>query len=414
MLLIKILVLLLLLKTAGFIVIRILKRHPEKKPLQRQKTSSVDIIVPMYNEEKVILKTINNLLEINYSGVRLIVIDDGSTDRSLEIVSKNFSSNPAVRILHTKNQGKAHALNDAMRVATSEIVFCIDADTMVLPNIVNAILPYFEDPEVVAVAGSIKVGNSDNLITRMQYFEYMTTQNYERAVFEKINGIMVVPGAIGAFRRSAISKLGGYTSDTLTEDTEITLKILCQNYRIMNAPEAVAYTEAPASTEMFLKQRVRWKIGTIQVLIKYARQSFLHDSKAISLLVVPYTWMFSILIPLVAPIADYLVLVSVLRHFTAGLLYWYLSYLFIDGLICTAILRDIREDGNFFRSVMMRFILRQLTFFSYVMIAVRFFKGTANEWGKVARYGNVNINPAGHREKIISPAPVIKRANLPV
>ncbi|WP_367865335.1 glycosyltransferase [Pedobacter sp. WC2423] len=385
------LIVVLLLKILGFFIIRTVK--PIARVSKKDRIDPpIDIIVPMYNEEKVILKTVYNLLNITYSNFKIIVIDDGSTDNSLALVKEHFAGNDSVHIINTINRGKAQALNVAMAASTSEIVFCIDADTLVLPNIVDVILPHFDDQLVVAVAGTIKVGNPGNLITKMQCLEYMTTQNFERKVFSLINGIMVVPGAIGAFKRSVISNLGGYTSDTLTEDTEITVKIICNNYLIKNASDAVGFTEAPASSRMFLKQRIRWKVGTMQVLVKYMKDAFFHKNKAISFLVIPYTWIFGVFLPFISPIADYYVTVALLVNKSYDILIYYLVFVLIDAATCFIILIENGESQNFFQCILLRFLLRQLTFVSYLMIFFRFFNGNLNEWGKVIRYGSVSLN----------------------
>lgn len=231
-------------------------------------TLTVDIILPMYNEGKVIVKTIENLLAISYTDYSIIVIDDGSTDDSLAVAQAYFGDHPRVRIIHQANSGKSSALNRALNASQSDIIICIDADTLVRADVIEKIIPYFQDERVAAVSGYVKVGNKVNFLTNMQYIEYMTIQNHERAMFESVNGILVVPGALGAFRRAVINELGGFTSGALAEDCDITLRMLCRNYIIRNASDAESFTEAPHTAEMFFKQRVRWTVGLVQGLLK--------------------------------------------------------------------------------------------------------------------------------------------------
>ncbi|WP_432328246.1 glycosyltransferase family 2 protein [Mucilaginibacter sp. P25] len=240
-----------------------------------ENATPVDIVVPMYNESDVILKTLKSLSVINYSNFRVIVIDDGSTDDSLQLVERNFGQYDNFVILSQTNLGKAEALNNAISASTGEIIICIDADTLVKPNIINSFLPYFDNKDVAAVAGYVKVGNRINLITKIQNIEYVTNQNYVRSIFDSVNGILVVPGAVGAFRTSIIKQVGGYSSGTLTEDSDLTFRIIKRGFVIKNSLDAIGFTEAPATLKMFCRQRVRWIVGNLQVLTKYRNSFFL-------------------------------------------------------------------------------------------------------------------------------------------
>jgi cellulose synthase/poly-beta-1,6-N-acetylglucosamine synthase-like glycosyltransferase len=146
-------------------------------------------------------------------------------------------------------------------------VVCIDADTKLLPDAVSKLMQHFspqrkdyEWQEVGAVAGNVKVGNQVNLLTKWQAIEYVTSQNFERKAFAWVNAITVVPGAVGAFRKKAIEDAGGFTTDTLAEDCDLTVRILRCNYVIENEPAAIGMTEAPETLKMFFKQRFRWSL----------------------------------------------------------------------------------------------------------------------------------------------------------
>lgn len=356
------------------------------------KTFSVNIIVPMFNEEKIILNTLSHLLKIQYPNFKIIIIDDGSTDNSLSIVKKKYSQFSNIIIVRQKNQGKCFALNNGIAHSDSDIVVCIDADTLVRPDVLKKLLPYFNDERVAAVSGGVRVGNNHNLITKTQSIEYITNQNYERLMFQQLNGIIVVPGAIGAFRTRVIKEVGGYTSDTLTEDTDISMRILCNNYYIKNASEAYGFTEAPQTVRMFLRQRIRWKAGTIQVLIKYFREIFYQKNNSLKLIVIPYTWLFDILLPIFTPILDYLLLYNIFEQDIQFLLSYFL-FVVIDSSICSVILLDRGGAArDLFFIPFQRLLLRQLIFMTHFHIILRFFKGNLNEWSKIIRYDSVRLD----------------------
>jgi len=356
------------------------------------KSFSVEIIIPMYNERKVILGTVRNVLCINHKNLLITIIDDGSNDGSLDLVRENFQEYSQVQILHQVNKGKSVALNYAIGNSTRDIIICIDADTLVKPNIVEKILPYFNEEKVAAVSGNIRVGNRKNLITNLQHLEYITNPNYERAVFEVLNGIMVVPGAIGAFRRSIVANIGGYTNDTLTEDSEITMKILCNDYIIRNAVDVIGYTEAPASLKTFFNQRIRWKVGTVQVLIKYRKKIFSIRNKALAQLVIPYTWIFGIILPLLIPMVDYIFFYHILILNETSVLLSYFLFILIDGLVCSTILLRNNEPKQIFHIILHRLFLRHLIQFTYFAIMLKFIKGGLFKWENSVRYGNNKID----------------------
>ncbi|AOM80154.1 glycosyltransferase family 2 protein [Pedobacter steynii] len=351
----------------------------------------VDIIVPMFNEEKVIIRTIEALRKIDYKKLCITIIDDGSEDDTLHLVRQHYEGLPNFNIIHQPNKGKAAALNNAIENSSHEIIICIDADTLVKPDLIDKLLPYFKDPRVAAVAGNIKVSNRSNLITQIQSTEYTTMYNYDRNLFESVNGILIIPGALGAFRREVVYSIGGYTSDTLAEDTELTLRILCNDYLIRNAADAEGYTEVPASLKMFIRQRIRWKVGTVQVLSSYP---FSHPNKILLFLIIPYNWIFGMFLPLITPIVDYFVIYQCLFMHDFSLLPAYLCFIGIDSLICSAIILLSKERPlQILFMVFQRFLLRQLVLLTYITMVVKAFKGSLFKWEKITRYGEVQNIP---------------------
>jgi cellulose synthase/poly-beta-1,6-N-acetylglucosamine synthase-like glycosyltransferase len=353
---------------------------------------AVDIVLPMYNEDKVIVKTINNLLNIDYPNYSVIVVDDGSTDQSYAIAKASFGDHPRVKLLTQPNSGKSAALNSAMSASQSDIIICIDADTLVKPDVIDKILPYFQDEKVAAVSGAVKVGNRVNPITDMQHIEYMTIQNHERIVFDGVNGILVVPGALGAFRLDAVKAVGGFVSEALAEDCDITLRMLCKNYVIKNASEAMSFTEAPDTPRMFFKQRVRWTVGLVQGLIKHARQLSRQSNKALAFLVIPYTWIYRVILPFFTPLADYVFIFCYFFLRQEQVLHYYLACLLTEVFITLVLLIQKGERINPLKLFVLQRFYRHLTFITYLNIFSKWISGNLYGWGKIPRQGNVKLD----------------------
>jgi cellulose synthase/poly-beta-1,6-N-acetylglucosamine synthase-like glycosyltransferase len=205
----------------------------------------VTVIIPAYNEERVIEASVHRILASDYPELDVIVADDGSKDRTSAIVAQAFGQEPRVRLMTLTNGGKASALNRALAAADGEIIVALDADTQFEPQTIGKLVRWFEKPEIGAVAGNAKVGNRVNLVTRWQAVEYVTAQNIERRALTRFDAIMVVPGAVGAWRREALNDVGGYPEDTLAEDQDLTIAIQREGWKIAYDEDAVAWTEAP-------------------------------------------------------------------------------------------------------------------------------------------------------------------------
>ncbi len=221
-----------------------------------QELPQVTIVVPAYNEEINAVASLQNLLKQDYPCLDIVFVDDGSTDDTYNRVKAAFTGNPRVKVFTKKNGGKASALNDGVARTEAQYVVCIDADTKLRPDAVRQLMSHFfadSGQRVGAVAGNVKVGNCRNLLTRWQAIEYTTSQNFDRRAYAAINAITVVPGAIGAFRKCAIEAAGGFTTDTLAEDCDLTMRILKAGYRIGYENRPVARTEAPETLRQFVK-----------------------------------------------------------------------------------------------------------------------------------------------------------------
>ncbi|MBC7937460.1 MAG: glycosyltransferase [Rhizobacter sp.] len=372
--------------------------------LPLKESPAVSIIVPAYNEEINAVKTIENLLQQDYPNFDIVFIDDGSKDKTYNRVLDAFYENSKVKILTKANGGKASALNFGISQTDCQYVICIDADTQLKSDAVTQLMKRFIVVESVkggiegvvgAVAGNVKVGNENTILTKWQSIEYTTAQNFDRRAFDLINGITVVPGAIGAFKKEAIEKAGGFTTDTLAEDCDLTIRILRNGYRVVNCTEAVAVTEAPETLKQFMKQRFRWSYGIMQSFWKNRDACFNPKYKALGMVALPNILLFQIILPILAPLADIMLIISLIwnRHNSASLhkieLY-YIIFFAVD--IFVSVIAFVFEKEKFSKLIWLipqRFVYRQLMYVILFKAISKAIKGESQGWGILKRTGNV-------------------------
>ena len=370
------------------------KQFGEDKKLRIEPTNlpPVSIIVPAYNEEVTAAATIESLLKLEYPNFEIIFVDDGSKDRTYEVMKAAYENHPLVRVLTKSNGGKASALNFGISHANSDYVVCIDADTQLRSDAIYQLMSHFTDDEIGAVAGTVKVANETNIITRWQSIEYITAQNMDRRAFDLINSITVVPGAIGAFRKSAIFKAGGFTYDTLAEDCDLTMRILKLGYIVKNSAEAIAYTEAPETLNMLLKQRFRWSFGVIQSFWKNRDALFNKKYKFFGMVGMPNILIFQIVLPLFSPLADLMMIFGLLGDKPEKILIYYVAFVMIDFLVAIIAFRMERESyKKLIYIIPQRFIWRQLMYYILFKAIRKALKGELSGWGVLKRTGNVTI-----------------------
>jgi cellulose synthase/poly-beta-1,6-N-acetylglucosamine synthase-like glycosyltransferase/spore germination protein YaaH/peptidoglycan/xylan/chitin deacetylase (PgdA/CDA1 family) len=383
----------------------------------------VAVLIPAYNEEKVIERTVRAALNSNYPNLRVIVIDDGSKDRTLEVARNAFKAEAAtgkVLILGKKNSGKAEALNYGLEhIGDAELFVGIDADTIIAPDAISRLVPHFINPKVGAIAGNAKVGNRVNLWTRWQALEYITSQNFERRALDVLGAVSVVPGAIGAWRVSAVREAGGYHLDTVAEDADLTMALLRRGYRVEYEDMALAYTEAPTNANGLMRQRFRWSFGILQAVYKH--RSVVARKGALGWVALPNIVIFQILLPLVSPLIDIMFFVGTIwyliqKHFHPDstdpasfhkLVAFFFAFLVIDffaSAIAFALERrrpDDKEDPWLLSQVwLQRFAYRQL--FSIVLFKTlkRALEGRKFAWDKLERTAAVNYVPAESRDSV--------------
>lgn len=382
-------------------------RGPGQRGLRAGYTPHVSVIVPAYNEAKVIEKTIRSLLAQDYIGrLDVVVVDDGSPDGTGAIAQTAFADDPRVTVLVKTNGGKASALNYGIRRALGEIVICLDADTIFEPKTIAELVDPLRDPQVGAVAGNAKVGNRLNLVTRWQALEYVTSQNVDRRAFDLLNCITVVPGAVGAWRRSAVLEAGGFSHDTLAEDQDATIELRKRGWRIAYAERAIAWTEAPDSFASLAKQRFRWSFGTLQCAWKHRATFLRRRFGTLGTVAMPNTWLFQLLFTAISPLADLIFVGSVISvavtyaehgptfawHIGSQLAAVYLVFLLMDWL--AAVIAFMLEPGEERRLtwliLIQRFAYRQLMYWVVVKSFIAAARGGLVGWGTLERKGTVS------------------------
>ena len=283
--------------TMLFVPMAVLSKYREDIQPDIKTYPQISIIIPAYNEEKVIAHTIEGLLETKYPKKEIIFVDDGSKDRTLDIATLYKDK---IKVLHKENGGKASALNYGLVYATGEIIVIVDADTIIGRHSLKEIVKGFEVNEhVAAVAGNIKVRNRVNLITKCQALEYITGIQIVRRAFDVFGSITIVPGALGAFKKSVLTESGPYGKETIVEDFDQTIKLLKAGLITQGSSKATAYTEAPNTLHDFVAQRKRWYRGNIQVLKRHSDALFNPRFGYLQRLSLPYLFLGMVITPII-------------------------------------------------------------------------------------------------------------------
>jgi cellulose synthase/poly-beta-1,6-N-acetylglucosamine synthase-like glycosyltransferase/peptidoglycan/xylan/chitin deacetylase (PgdA/CDA1 family) len=374
----------------------------------------VAVLIPAYNEEKVIARTIRSVLMSNYRNIRIIVIDDGSTDETFKVASETYADEIAegrVTVLTKPNGGKADALNYALARTDEEIYVGIDADGVIAHDAITRLICHFANPHIGAVAGNAKVGNRVNLWTRWQALEYITSQNFERRALDLFDVVMVVPGAIGAWRTAAVKAGGGYHPDTVAEDADLTMNLLEQGYAVIYEDQALAFTEAPVNANGLARQRFRWSFGILQAVFKH--RGAIARRRAMGLFALPNIVIFQIVLPVLSPLIDLMFVAGVIhylvdKHFHPEaanaadlykLLTFFLAFLMIDfaasALAFMLERKHPASKGDAWLLVhiwIQRFTYRQL--FSWVLIRTikRAIDGRSFSWDKLERTATMSAS----------------------
>ena len=374
-------------------------------PAEPQVQPLVSVLIPAFNEEKVIAESVARILESRHANLEVIVIDDGSKDRTSDVVRARFGGDARVTLITIENSGKAAAVNTGLARARGDVVIALDADTQFEPDAISKLIRWFADPKVGAVAGNAKVGNRINVITRWQALEYITAQNLERRAIAALDCITVVPGAVGAWRRAALVELGGFPGNTLAEDQDLTIALQRAGYRALFDAEAVAWTEAPDTVSGLARQRFRWAYGTLQCLWKHRSACLNPRYGALGLVALPQAWLFQIVFAMLSPVLDLMLVWQVvgteldyLQHreqfnpnnlmLTLG---YYALFMAVDlGAALVAFLMERKEQWSLlWWLVAQRFGYRQIMYYVVLKSLATALTGPFVGWGKLERTATV-------------------------
>ncbi|SOR79883.1 glycosyltransferase [Streptomyces chartreusis] len=367
--------------------VRRLERFRTGAPWMREVSGPVTVLVPAYNEEAGIGSTLRSLLDSTHRELQVIVVDDGSSDRTADIAENMGDSR--VEVVRQPNSGKAAALNTGLAHARYDIVVMVDADTVFEPDAIERIVQPLAHPAVGAVSGNTKVGNRRSLLARWQHLEYVFGFNLDRRMFEVLECMPTVPGAIGAFRRDAVIGVGGVSEDTLAEDTDLTMALWRAGWRVLYEESAVAWTEVPTTLRQLWRQRYRWCYGTLQAMWKH-RGALLGTGPAgrFGRRGLTYLALFQVALPLLAPVIDVYALYGVLFRDpweSAGVWFAFLGV----QIVCSGY--ALRLDGEPVRALWsMPFqivVYRQLMYLVVIQSLVALLLGSRLRWQRMKRSG---------------------------
>jgi cellulose synthase/poly-beta-1,6-N-acetylglucosamine synthase-like glycosyltransferase/peptidoglycan/xylan/chitin deacetylase (PgdA/CDA1 family)/spore germination protein YaaH len=355
----------------------------------------ISVIIAAYNEAKVIQATLRSVADTDYPGVvEIIVIDDGSKDDTSEEVKKFVFVDRRIRLIQQPNRGKSEALSNGMANSKYDILVFLDADTHFERSTLTQLVQPFIDPKIGAVSGHAKVGNLRTFIARCQSLEYICGFNLDRRAYAEWNCITVAPGAVSALRRSAIEEAGGFSTDTLAEDTDLTLSLHKKGYRIDYAPHAVAWTEAPESYRTLAKQRFRWAFGTLQCLWKHRDLVFNPHFKALGWFSLPSVWFFQIILIAFTPVVDLLLIVSLIESGASNLWIYFFTFMLMDVILAMmACWMDDEKIRKAWIILPMRIIYRPLLSWVIWRAIIKAIKGAWVTWGKLERTASVTAQP---------------------
>jgi cellulose synthase/poly-beta-1,6-N-acetylglucosamine synthase-like glycosyltransferase/peptidoglycan/xylan/chitin deacetylase (PgdA/CDA1 family) len=364
----------------------------------------VSVVVPAYNEEAGIRAAVESFARSLYPEVEVIVVDDGSSDRTAELAAG--TGDPNVVVLTQANTGKPGALNAGIARASHDLIVTVDGDTVFQPDTIRNLVQPFADPKVGAVSGNTKVGNRKGMLGRWQHIEYVMGFNLDRRMYDVLDCMPTVPGAVGAFRRKALEEVAGFSDDTLAEDTDITMAVNRAGWRVVYEERAVAWTEAPASLGDLWRQRYRWSYGTFQAMWKHRGAVRQRDQRHLGRRGLPYLALFQVLLPALAPVVDLFGVWGLLFLPRVPVLTFWLGFnLLAFGLALLAFRLDREPLDPLWSLPLQQFVYRQLMYLVVLQSLVTAVVGSRLRWHKPARSGSAELSrPQGAQSSVAEAA----------
>ena len=360
----------------------------------------VSIIVPVFNEGKIISSSILSLLKLDYKNYEIIIVNDGSTDDTKQVAESMVGIQDGkfgkikVSLINQPNLGKARALNAGIYFSKSEFVLCMDGDSQLAPESIKVAVRHFKDPKIGAVAGNVKVLNRKRFFTDLQALEYIEGLNMARSAQSYIKLVNIIPGPIGIFRRKAIEQAGYYSSDTYAEDADLTLKVLSKGWKIYYEPKSISYTEAPVTLQQLLKQRYRWTRGILQSIRKHKKMMFnptINFGQTFILWIMSYE---ALIWPTMNIAANaFFIFAALFFGFSHLIFFWWAGLAILDlvtALYCVAVEKE--EFRLVWYAIIYRMFFILIIDICKTMSTIEEFLGIRMTWGKLDRVSSTKSN----------------------
>jgi cellulose synthase/poly-beta-1,6-N-acetylglucosamine synthase-like glycosyltransferase/peptidoglycan/xylan/chitin deacetylase (PgdA/CDA1 family) len=380
-----------------FVLLAFARAHRRRESLRRTQRPrpgwpgflpDVSVVIPAYNESAGIAATVRSMAASDYRGrLEIIVVDDGSSDDTAAIARSLRLR--GVRVISQRNTGKPGALSRGIAEARSDILVLVDGDTVFEPTTISRLVAAIAPSDVGAVSGNTKVGNRRSFLGGSQHLEYVMGFNLDRRLFDMLGIIPTVPGAIGAFRRAALEAVGGISTQTLAEDTDLTMALCRSPWRVVYCPDAIAWTEVPSTLRQLWRQRYRWAYGTMQAMWKHRRAVIEHGkSGRFGRYCLTYLALFHVLLPLIAPVVDVFSIYGLLflNPLQVGL-FW-LSFMLLQAIAGGYALRlDSERLRVLWLLPLQQVVYRQLMYLVTIQSVITALVGSRQRWQVIRRAG---------------------------
>jgi len=373
-----------------FSMLKIIFKTSDEKKKTENYNKKISVIIPAYNEEAVIAQSIKSLLNQSYPNKEIIIVDDGSKDKTYKIANQ-FTIYPEVKVLTKPNEGKAKAINYGINHSSGELIMVVDADSKLEKNAMQLMANYFNDPQIAAVAGSVYVANQVNLWTKLQALEYIEGLNMVRNGQALLKLVNIIPGPIGMFRKNALYEVGLYDNDTFAEDCDVTLKLITKGYKIDFESEAVAYTEAPESLLDLIKQRYRWTRGILQAIKKHKNLLWNFKINPAASMTMWYMLFEAIFWPFMDMWVNlFIVYLAIFNGISILIFYWWSLFTILDvagAMYCVLITNE--NLGLIFYAFFYRLFFISIINISKILSTIEEWFGIKMTWGKLQRKGRL-------------------------